>query len=81
MIKSALIIVLSLTLTVGAFLSRPAEPDVAVLRKEAKGMSFRDRYLWVQLEDREGRVIFTGIFGHWLERGTWRPIKVGLRGT
>ncbi len=80
MIKTTLIVVLSLALAAGAFLSRPAGQDVSALRKEAKGMTFRDRYLWVQLEDREGRVVFTGVFGHWLERGSWRLIKVGSRG-
>jgi hypothetical protein len=77
LIKSLLILVLSLILVTGAFLSRPAEGDVTYLRKEAKGMTFHDRYLWAQLEDREGRVIYTGVFGHWLQRGTWRLVKVG----
>jgi hypothetical protein len=78
LIKSTLIVVLSLTLAAGAFLSRPGQQDVSVLRKEARGMTFRDRYLWVELADREGRVVFTGVFGHWLERGSWRPVKVGV---
>jgi hypothetical protein len=77
LIKSLLILVLSLTLTAGAFLSRPGDGDVSTLGKQVRGMAFRDRYLWVQLEDREGRVIYTGVFGHWLERGTWRLVKVG----
>jgi len=78
LIKSTLIVALSLTLTAGAFLSRPTDGDAAVLGKDAKGMTFCDRYAWVQLEDREGRVVFTGVFGHWLQRGTWRVVKVGL---
>jgi hypothetical protein len=72
-----LIVLLSLTLVAGAFLSRPGEGDVSALRKDARGMAFHDRGLWVQLEDREGRVVFTGVFGHWLERGSWRLVKVG----
>jgi hypothetical protein len=34
-----------------------------------KEMVFKDRYLWVQVEDKTGKVLYTGAFSYWLERG------------
>jgi hypothetical protein len=81
LIKSFLIVVLSLTLAGAAFATRPTEQDFQAHLKEAKrssrGMVFRDRFLWVQVEDGRGTVQFTGLFSHWLERGTWGPQRQG----
>lgn len=32
------------------------------------GLVFRDRYLWVQVENAEGQIVFTGAFDHWFDR-------------
>jgi len=33
-----------------------------------KHVTFKDRYLWVDVE-RDGKVIYSGVFSHWLGRG------------
>ena len=38
-----------------------------------RGMVFKDRFLWSQVEDAEGRVLYTGAFSHWLTRGGGLP--------
>ena len=68
---------LSLLLAAGACLSRPTEADFRAQRPKAKGLVFQDRLLYVQMEDADGKVQFTGAFGHWLQRGTFIPVKVG----
>jgi hypothetical protein len=82
LIKSFLILVLGLAFTAGAFLSRPTEAEFRAYLKErkgsAKGMTFHDRLLWVQVEDGGGAVQFTGAFAHWLERGNWIPRRQSL---
>jgi hypothetical protein len=78
-IKSFLISVLSLALSAAGFLTRPTEEEFrAHLKGSAKGLTYRDRYLWVQIEDARGAVQYTGVFSHWLRRGEWMPQRQGI---
>jgi hypothetical protein len=66
LIKSFLIVVLGTAFAAGAFLSRPTETEFRAFAKEqktpAKRLTFHDRFLWVQVEDDQGKVQFTGAF-------------------
>ena len=71
--KNGIIMILSMLLCAGAFLTRPTDDDFADLVKRHKAArtgpslgtaELLDRYLWVEIR-RDGKTLYAGLFNHW----------------
>jgi hypothetical protein len=42
--------------------------DFDEAERQARGVTYKDRYLWTDVE-KDGKVVYSGAFGHWIPRG------------
>ncbi len=45
----------------------PSQSDFDFAERAARDATFKDRILWTDVE-RDGKVIYTGLFSHWISR-------------